>query len=76
MTGSMAAFTAVDDVEKIRARTLVVTGVDEGSDHEASIRVFKQIPDCTHVVFEQSTHFAHFEERPLFMQEVANFLAN
>ncbi|KUL82545.1 hypothetical protein ZTR_09168 [Talaromyces verruculosus] len=74
MTGSLAAFTAVDDVQNITAKTLVVTGVNEGCDHEESIRIFKQIPDSTHVRFENSTHFAHFEEQSEFMDVVAKFL--
>lgn len=63
LDGSLAEFSAVNDVQKIGARVLLVNGVNEGSDHEESIRIFKLISDCTHVVFEGSTHFAHFEER-------------
>lgn len=74
MTDSLAAFTAIDDVHNITAKTLVLNGVDEGCDHEESIRIFKQIPDCTHVRFENSTHFAHFEERSAFMELMAEFL--
>lgn len=74
LDGSLAEFSAVNDVQKIGARVLLVNGVNEGSDHEESIRIFKLISDCTHVVFEGSTHFAHFEERAKFMGLVKGFL--
>lgn len=74
MTGSLANFTAVNDIQKITAKTLVVTGVNEGSDHEESIRIFKQINDCRHVQFEGSTHFPHLEQRREFMDLIGEFL--
>lgn len=76
MTGSLANFTAVDDIQKITAKTLVVTGVGEGSDHEESIKVFKQIEGCTHVQFQGSIHFPHFEQRREFIELVGEFLGS
>ncbi|CAH0003390.1 unnamed protein product [Clonostachys byssicola] len=76
MTGSLANFTAVNDIQKITAKTLVVTGVNEGSDHEESIRIFKQIDGCMHVKFEGSTHFPHFEQRRKFMDLIGEFLGS
>ncbi|KAJ6088078.1 hypothetical protein N7499_004260 [Penicillium canescens] len=74
LTGTLASFTAVNEVQKIKAKTLVVNGVNEGCDHEESIRIFKQINDCVHVRFDRSAHFAHFEERLNFIELMAKFL--
>jgi L-proline amide hydrolase len=73
--GTMKDWTIEDRVSRITAPTLLISGKYD----EATLEVVKpyvdQVPGCEWVLFENSSHMPHVEEKQLCLKTVSNFLA-
>jgi L-proline amide hydrolase len=73
--GTMKDWTIEDRLSRIIAPTLLISGKYD----EATLEVVKpyvdQVPGCEWVLFENSSHMPHVEEKQLCLKTVSNFLA-
>lgn len=72
--GTMKDWTIEDRLDRIKAPTLLLSGAYD----EATPLVVKpyvdRVPDCRWVLFDNSSHMPHVEEKDLCMQTVSTFL--
>jgi L-proline amide hydrolase len=72
--GTMKDWTIVDRLNRIRAPTLVISGRHDEATPEVVAPYVENIPGARWVVFEQSSHMPHVEEKELCLGAVAEFL--
>ena len=72
--GTMKDWTIVDRLNRIKAPTLVISGRYDEATPEVVGPYVDNIPDARWVVFEQSSHMPHVEEKELCLGTVAEFL--
>lgn len=75
VTGSLRDWTVVDRLHAIVAPTLVITGRHDEATPDTVRPFLERIPGARWVVFEQSSHMPHLEERERFADVVQEFLA-
>jgi L-proline amide hydrolase len=73
--GTLRDWDITDRLGEIRVPTLVVSGRYDEATPEIAGRVHRGIPSSEWIIFEQSSHLPHAEERELFMERVGAFLA-
>ncbi|WP_225028489.1 proline iminopeptidase-family hydrolase [Xinfangfangia pollutisoli] len=72
--GSLRDWSVVDRLPQVQAPTLVISGRHDEA-QPITVRPFaERIPGAEWVIFENSSHMPHVEERALYMQTVARFL--
>ncbi len=76
VTGSLAAYSRVSDLCKIYTATLITCGRYDEATPESMQKIARQIPGFVRLkIFEKSSHMAHLEEKPAFLNTVEGFLA-
>lgn len=75
VTGSLRDWTVVDRLHAVVAPTLVITGRHDEATPDTVRPFLERIPGVRWVVFEQSSHMPHLEERERFADVVQEFLA-
>jgi L-proline amide hydrolase len=74
--GTMKDWTIEDRLSRIQAPTLVISGrYDEATPLVVKPYV-ENVPNNKWVLFEESSHMPHVEERDLCMKTVSDFLTN
>jgi len=74
VVGTLKGWTIEDRLDSIAAPTLLLSGRYDEATPLTQKPFLKSIADVREVVFMQSSHMPHVEERPLYMQTVAGFL--
>ncbi len=73
-TGNLKDWTAIDQLHKIKASTLLINGrYDEIAD-VAVQPFFDGIAKVKWITLENSSHMGHFEERERYMEVLGQFL--
>ncbi len=72
--GTMKDWTIVDRLDRIKAPTLVISGRYDEATPEVVRPYVDNVPGARWVVFEQSSHMPHVEEKELCLATVADFL--
>ncbi|PSH65400.1 alpha/beta hydrolase [Phyllobacterium sophorae] len=72
--GTLKDWTIVDRLNRIKAPTLVISGRYDEATPEVVRPYVENISDARWVVFEQSSHMPHVEEKELCLGTVAEFL--
>ena len=73
--GTLKDWTVVDQVHKITAPTLLVSGRYDEATPATVQPFFDNIPDVQWEIFEESSHMPFVEEPDRYMQVVEEFLA-
>ncbi|KAJ7829362.1 proline-specific peptidase [Mycena leptocephala] len=76
ITGTMKAWTVVDDIHKISVPTLLLNGRYDDAQDVGVVPFFERIPAVKWVQFAESSHMPFLEEEECFFQIVGDFLAN
>ncbi|KAJ7185275.1 proline-specific peptidase [Mycena filopes] len=76
ITGTMKAWTVVDDIHKISVPTLLINGRYDDAQDVGVVPFFKRLPKVKWVQFAESSHMPFFEESERFFQIVGDFLAS
>ncbi|KAH9478777.1 L-amino acid amidase [Psilocybe cubensis] len=74
--GSLKNYSVVDQIHKINVPTLLTNGRYDEVTEELVAPFFDILPKVKWVVFADSSHLAHFEERERYMATVTSFLTN
>ena len=74
VVGTLKGWTIEDRLDSIAAPTLLLSGRYDEATPLTQKPFLDSIADVREVVFMQSSHMPHVEERPLYMQTVAGFL--
>ncbi len=74
VVGTLQGWTIEDQLDRIAAPTLLLSGRYDEATPLTQKPFLDSIADVREVVFMQSSHMPHVEERPLYMQTVAGFL--
>ncbi|KAJ7873841.1 proline-specific peptidase [Mycena olivaceomarginata] len=74
ITGTMRAWTVVDDILKISVPTLLINGRYDDAQDVGVIPFFDWIPRVQWVPFAESSHMPFFEDTERFFQIVGHFL--
>jgi L-proline amide hydrolase len=72
--GTMKDWTIEDRLPQIVAPTLLISGRHDEATPEVVQPYVERVPGCRWVVFEQSSHMPHVEEKELCMSIVSDFL--
>ncbi|WP_040669538.1 proline iminopeptidase-family hydrolase [Rhizobium giardinii] len=72
--GTMKDWTIEDRLSKIAAPTLLISGRHDEATLEVVRPYADNVPDCRWVVFEDSSHMPHVEEKALCLATVSDFL--
>lgn len=72
--GTMKDWTIEDRLSQISAPTLLISGRHDEATPEVVRPYADNVPDCRWVVFEDSSHMPHVEEKTLCLATVSNFL--
>ena len=72
--GTMKDWTIEDRLPQIDAPTLLISGRHDEATPEVVRPYFERVPGCRWVVFEQSSHMPHVEEKALCLATVSDFL--
>jgi L-proline amide hydrolase len=75
VTGTMKDWTIEDRLSRIMAPTLLLSGKYDEATPEVVKPYVDQVPGCEWVLFENSSHMPHVEEKELCLKTVSNFLA-
>ena len=74
-TGSLDNWTVIPSLPNIAVPTLLLSGFYDEVQPEAIQPFFDKIPNVdSWVIFKNSSHTQHFEEREKYMSVVSNFL--
>ncbi len=73
-TGNLKDWTAIDQVHKIKASTLVINGQHDEVQDLAVMPFFERISKVKWITSEKSSHMGHFEERKRYMEILGQFL--
>jgi len=74
MRGRLADWEAADRISAIEVPTLVTVGVHDSLTPASSRMIAERIPNSELVMFESSSHHAHWEERERYVEVVRSFL--
>ncbi len=74
MRGRLAGWEAADRIEAIDVATLVTVGAHDSLTPASSRMIAERIPNSELVMFEDSSHHAHWEEREAYVRVVRDFL--
>jgi len=74
MSGTLSTWTIIDRLYNIDVKTLVINGAADMAQDFVIQPFLDNIPDATHVKFEDSSHTPFWEERESYMQVVSDFL--
>src|SRR5436190_13166548 len=74
VVGSIRDWQAKDRLESIEVPTLAVSGRYDEATPALQETLVNGIPDCEAVLFEESSHTPHLEERERYMQVVGDWL--
>ena len=72
--GTMKDWTIEDRLPQIMAPTLLISGRHDEATPEVVRPFVERVPGCRWVVFEQSSHMPHVEEKALCLATVSDFL--
>lgn len=72
--GTMKDWTIEDRLSQISAPTLLISGRHDEATPEVVRPYADNVPDCRWVVFEDSSHMPHVEEKTLCLATVSDFL--
>ncbi len=72
--GTMKDWTIEDRLSQISAPTLLISGRHDEATPEVVRPYADNVPDCRWVVFEDSSHMPHVEEKALCLATVSDFL--
>ncbi len=72
--GTMKDWTIEDRLSQIAAPTLLISGRHDEATLEVVRPYAENVPDCRWVVFEDSSHMPHVEEKALCLATVSDFL--
>lgn len=72
--GTMKDWTIEDRLPQIMAPTLLISGRHDEATPEVVRPFVERVPGCRWVVFEQSSHMPHVEEKTLCLATVSDFL--
>ena len=75
-TGNLKDWTAIDQLHRIKASTLLINGRYDEIQHVAVTPYFELIPKVRWITLEKSSHMGHFEERERYMAIIARFLGS
>jgi L-proline amide hydrolase len=75
VVGSIRDWQAKDRLGSIEVPTLVVSGRHDEATPALQQALVNGIPRCEAVLFEESSHTPHLEERERYMQVVGDWLA-
>ena len=76
ITGSLRTWTVIPSIPNIAVPTLLLSGSYDEVQPEAIQPFFDNIPNVdSWVIFENSSHTQHLEEREKYMSVVSEFLA-
>ncbi|WP_064696777.1 proline iminopeptidase-family hydrolase [Rhizobium aegyptiacum] len=73
--GTMRDWTIEDRLDRIEAPTLLISGKYDEATPLVVRPYLERVPGCEWVLFENSSHMPHVEERPLCMATVSRFLS-
>ncbi|KAJ7660032.1 proline-specific peptidase [Mycena rosella] len=76
ITGTLKTWSIVDDLHKISAPTLLISGKYNQAQDIAILPFFQKIGKVKWVQFAQSSHTPIFEEKKRYLEVVADFLAD
>jgi proline-specific peptidase len=74
MRGRLVDWEAADRISGIDVPTLVTVGAHDSLTPASSRMIAERIPDSELVMFKDSSHHAHWEERERYVEVVRNFL--
>ncbi|WP_237368161.1 proline iminopeptidase-family hydrolase [Rhizobium sp. SL42] len=72
--GTMKDWTIEDRLPQIEAPTLLISGRHDEATPEVVRPYVERVPGCRWVIFEQSSHMPHVEEKALCLATVSDFL--
>ncbi|KAJ5630179.1 hypothetical protein N7528_003836 [Penicillium herquei] len=73
--GFIAEWSIIPEIGKIKCRTVVINGENEGANDESMNLWTQNLSNCAgHVKFSKSTHMPHWKEREKFINVVGSFL--
>lgn len=72
--GTMKDWTIEDRLPQIMAPTLLISGRHDEATPEVVRPFVERVPGCRWVVFEQSSHMPHVEEKALCLVTISDFL--
>ncbi len=72
--GTLRGWTIEDRLDRIAVPTLLLSGRFDEATPLTQQPFLDSVPDVRQVVFMESSHLPHVEERPLYMRTVAGFL--
>ena len=72
--GTMKDWTIEDRLSRIKAPTLLISGRHDEATPEVVRPYVENVPGIKWVLFEESSHMPHVEERELCMRTVSDFL--
>lgn len=73
--GTMKDWTIEDRLDRIQAPTLLISGLYDEATPEVVRPYRERVPDIRWVLFEQSSHMPHVEEKELCLKTVSAFLS-
>ena len=73
-TGSLKEWTAIEDIHKIEASTLLINGRYDEVQDAAVAPFFEKLNKVKWITLEKSSHMGHFEERERYMEVLKDFL--
>ena len=73
-TGNLKDWSAVDEVHRIKASTLLITGRYDQTANVAVQPYFDGISKVKWVTLEHASHMGQFEERERYMEVLGSFL--
>lgn len=74
LRGTLRTWTVIDRLDQIDAPTLVLRGAHDEADESCSQPFADKIPDVETVVFRNSSHLPHVEERDVCLDSIKRFL--
>ena len=74
VVGTLQGWTIEDRLDRIAVPTLLLSGRFDEATPLTQRPFLDSVPDVRQVVFMESSHLPHVEERPLYMRTVAGFL--
>ncbi|KAL8786253.1 MAG: hypothetical protein Q9195_008277 [Heterodermia aff. obscurata] len=73
-SGSLKEWTAIEDIHKIEASTLLINGRYDEVQDLAVAPFFEKLNKVKWITLEKSSHMGHFEERERYMEVLKDFL--
>jgi L-proline amide hydrolase len=74
VVGSLKSWSVIDKVQAINVPTLLISGRHDEATPEVVRAYVDHVPGCRWVVFEDSSHMPHVEEKALCLATVSDFL--